>query len=120
MELIAPSIQTSAGVDEISLQKQRQQQDDGKSQTGPKSANNKRALVWPEFKVPLPDPVLGKFSSAFSFSFHNSLKDLQERFSVGKEPSAQSKLLWSLSQPLLPSMKLRSSPCVHWNGIFSR
>ena len=59
MELIAPSIQTSAGVDEISLQKQRQQ-DDGKSQTGPKSANNKRALVWPEFKVPLPDPVLGK------------------------------------------------------------
>ena len=61
MELIAPSIQTSAGLDEISLQKQQQQQDDGKSQTGSKSANtNKRAVVWPEFKVPLPDPVLGK------------------------------------------------------------
>ena len=59
MELIAPSLQTSAGVDEISLQKQ-QQQDDGKSQTGSKSANNKRTVVWPEFKIPLPDPVLGK------------------------------------------------------------
>ena len=55
MELIVPSLQTSSGVDEISLQKQ--QQDEGKSQT---VSNNKRAVVWPEFKVPLPDPVLGK------------------------------------------------------------
>ena len=60
MELIVPSTQTSAGMDEISLQKQQQQQDEGKSQTAPKSANNKRTVVWPEFKVPLPDPVLGK------------------------------------------------------------
>ena len=59
MELIVPSTQTSAGMDEISLQKQ-QQKDEGKSQTAPKSANNKRTVVWPEFKVPLPDPVLGK------------------------------------------------------------
>ena len=60
MELIAPSAQTSAGVDEISLQKQQQQQDEEKSQTSAKSANTKRAVVWPEFKIPLPDPVLGK------------------------------------------------------------
>ena len=58
MALIVPSLQT-AGVDEITLQKQ--QQDEGKSQTVTKSANNKRAVVWPEFKVPLPDPVLGKY-----------------------------------------------------------
>ena len=57
MALIVPSLQT-AGVDEITLQKQ--QQDEGKSQTVTKSANNKRTVVWPEFKVPLPDPVLGK------------------------------------------------------------
>ena len=117
MELIVSTVQTS-GVDDPSLQKQQQQVEEP-SKTVTKSVN-KRGVVWPEFKVPLPDPVLGKFSSAFSFSFHNSLKDLQERFSVGKEPSAQSKLLWSLSQPLLPSMKLRSSHCAHWNGIFSR
>ena len=61
MELIVPSAQTSAGVDEISLQKQQQkQQEEGKSQTTSRSANNKRVVVWPEFKVPLPDPVLGK------------------------------------------------------------
>ena len=61
MELIVPSAQTSAGVDEISLQKQQQkQQEEGKSQTASKSANNKRVVVWPKFKVPLPDPVLGK------------------------------------------------------------
>ena len=57
MALIVPSLQT-AGVDEITLQKQ--QQDEGKSQTVTKSANNKRTVVWPEFKIPLPDPVLGK------------------------------------------------------------
>ena len=42
--------------------------DEGKSKTVqksanktvPKSANNKRTVVWPEFKIPLPDPVLGK------------------------------------------------------------
>ena len=56
MELIVPSLQTSSGVDEISLQKQ-QQQDEGKSQT---VSNNRKAVVWPEFRVPLPDPVLGK------------------------------------------------------------
>ena len=84
MELIA-SIQTSAGVDEISLQKQRQQQDDGKSQTGPKSANNKRALVWPEFKVPLPDPVLGKLRFDILDLAKYSLKALQVRFSVAKK-----------------------------------
>ena len=59
MELIVPSVDGS-GVDEISLQKQQQQQGEGKSQTATKSANNKRVVVWPEFKVPLPDPVLGK------------------------------------------------------------
>ena len=67
MELIVPnSIQkTSAGLDEISLQKQ--QQDEGKSQTAPK-----RAVVWPEFKVPLPDPVLGKLglSSLHTANIH--------------------------------------------------
>ena len=63
MELIVPSLQTTAGVDEISLQKQ--QQEEGKSQSVPKSANNKRAVVWPEFKVPLPDPVRGKFDFAY-------------------------------------------------------
>ena len=61
MELIIPSAQKSAGVDEISLQKQQQQQEgEGKSQTVSKTATNKRLVVWPEFKVPLPDPVLGK------------------------------------------------------------
>ena len=62
MELIVPSLQTTAGVDEISLQKQ--QQEERKRQSVPKSANNKRAVVWPEFKVPLPDPVRGKFDLA--------------------------------------------------------
>ena len=63
MELIIPSAQKSSGVDEISLQKQQQQQQqegEGKSQTVSKTATNKRLVVWPEFKVPLPDPVLGK------------------------------------------------------------
>ena len=61
MELIIPSAQKSAGVDEISLQKQQQQQEgEGRSQTVSKTATNKRLVVWPEFKVPLPDPVLGK------------------------------------------------------------
>ena len=61
MELIIPSAQKSSGVDEISLQKQQQQQEgEGKSQTVSKTATNKRLVVWPEFKVPLPDPVLGK------------------------------------------------------------
>ena len=60
MELIIPSAQKSAGVDEISLQKQQQQEGEGKSQTVSKSANNKRAVLWPQFMVPLPDPVLGK------------------------------------------------------------
>ena len=61
MELIIPSAQKSAGVDEISLQKQQQQQEgEGKSQSVSKTATNKRLVVWPEFKVPLPDPVLGK------------------------------------------------------------
>ena len=59
MELIAPSV-VGSGVDEISLQKQKQQQGEGKNQTVTKNANNKRVVVWPEFKVPLPDPVLGK------------------------------------------------------------
>ena len=59
MELIIPSAQKSSGVDEISLQKQ-QQEGEGKSQTVSKTATNKRLVVWPEFKVPLPDPVLGK------------------------------------------------------------
>ena len=62
MELTIPSAQKSSGVDEISLQKQQQQQQEGegKSQTVSKTATNKRLVVWPEFKVPLPDPVLGK------------------------------------------------------------
>ena len=60
MELIIPSAQKSSGVDEISLQKQQQQEGEGKSQTVSKTATNKRLVVWPEFKVPLPDPVLGK------------------------------------------------------------
>ena len=62
MELIIPSAQKSSGVDEISLQKQQQQQQEGegKSQSVSKTATNKRLVVWPEFKVPLPDPVLGK------------------------------------------------------------
>ena len=61
MELIIPSAQKSSGVDEISLQKQQQQQEgEGKSQSVSKTATNKRLVVWPEFKVPLPDPVLGK------------------------------------------------------------
>ena len=61
MELTIPSAQKSSGVDEISLQKQQQQQEgEGKSQTVSKTATNKRLVVWPEFKVPLPDPVLGK------------------------------------------------------------
>ena len=62
MELIIPSAQKSAGVDEISLQKQQKQQQEGegKSQSVSKTATNKRLVVWPEFKVPLPDPVLGK------------------------------------------------------------
>ena len=60
MELIIPSAQKSSGVDEISLQKQQQQEGEGKSQSVSKTATNKRLVVWPEFKVPLPDPVLGK------------------------------------------------------------
>ena len=54
MELIVPSLGGS-GVDEINLQKQQQEEGDGKSQTV------KRVVAWPEFKVSLPDPVLGKF-----------------------------------------------------------
>ena len=68
MELIVPSLQTT-GVDEISLQKQ--QQEEGKSQTVSKSANNKRAVVWPEFKIPLPDPVLGKSHPTHPTFSHN-------------------------------------------------
>ena len=81
MELIAPSV-VGSGVDEISLQKQ--QQGEGKNQTVTKNANNKRVVVWPEFKVPLPDPVLGKLGF-FSLKHPAILYDLQVRFSVAKE-----------------------------------
>jgi len=57
MELIVSTVQTS-GVDDPSLQKQQQQEEEP-SKTVTKSAN-KRGVVWPEFKVPLPDPVLGE------------------------------------------------------------
>jgi len=57
MELIVSTVQTS-GVDDPSLQKQQQQVEEP-SKTVTKSVN-KRGVVWPEFKVPLPDPVLGE------------------------------------------------------------
>ena len=56
MELIESSV-SAPGVDDLSLQKQQVEEE--KIKTVPKSAN-KRVVVWPEFKVPLPDPVLGK------------------------------------------------------------
>ena len=60
MELIVPS------VDEISLQKQ-ELQGEGKSQ----AATNKRVVAWPQFKVSLPGPVLGK--SGFDFEFSSGI-----------------------------------------------
>ena len=81
MELIAPSV-VGSGVDEISLQKQ--QQGEGKNQTVTKTSNNKRVVVWPEFKVPLPDPVLGKLGF-FSVEYPAILYVLKVRFSVAKE-----------------------------------
>ena len=81
MELIAPSV-VGSGVDEISLQKQ--QQGEGKNQTVTKTSNNKRVVVWPEFKVPLPDPVLGKLGF-FSLKHPAILYVLKVRFSVAKE-----------------------------------
>ena len=59
MELIVSTVQT-AGVDDPSLQKQQHEQQEETVKTVTRSAN-RRAGAWPEFKVPLPDPVLGKY-----------------------------------------------------------
>jgi len=62
MDLIVAPSQTSSGVDDISLQKQQLEEDEEKSKTSNASiskVSNKRVVVWPEFKIPLPDPVLG-------------------------------------------------------------
>ena len=116
MELIESSV-SAPGVDDLSLQKQQVEEE--KSKTVPKSAN-KRVVVWPEFKVPLPDPVLGKSQRCGTFCFYYSLKALQGRFSAGKVLSPPNKPWWSSSRPLLLSMKLRSSHCAHWSGTCSR
>jgi len=58
MELIVSTVQT-AGVDDPSLQKQQHEQQEETVKTVTRSAN-RRAGAWPEFKVPLPDPVLGE------------------------------------------------------------
>jgi len=63
MDLIDAPSQTSSGVDDISLQKQQLEVDEEKSKTSNASiskVSNKRVVVWPEFKIPLPDPVLGE------------------------------------------------------------
>ena len=59
MELIVSTVQT-AGVDDPSLQKQQHEQQEETVKTVTRSAN-RRVGAWPEFKVPLPDPVLGKY-----------------------------------------------------------
>ena len=60
--------------------------------SGTKSANTKTAVMWPEFKIPVPDPELGKYqfidfiASLLHVICHNFLSKVSpEKFSLAKE-----------------------------------
>jgi len=65
MDLIVKPITSSAGVDDITLQKQQLEEDESKTANASKTSK-KQVVVWPEFKIPLPDPVLGFTGEIFS------------------------------------------------------
>jgi len=63
MDLIVNPVPSSAGVDDITLQKQQLEEEEEKKTGTASKTSKKHVVVWPEFKIPLPDPVLGEIFS---------------------------------------------------------
>jgi len=66
MELVVPPVDNSEVIDDISLIKQRQQEagrkrtvSKSKSTTSSTNTISRSMTLWPEFKIPIPDPDLG-------------------------------------------------------------
>ena len=67
MDLIVNPVPSSAGVDDITLQKQQLEEEEEKKTGTASKTSKKHVVVWPEFKIPLPDPVLGEPSKVLPF-----------------------------------------------------